>query len=94
MPKKTVAKKRSLGADLVEGMKLVLAQQRGELRTGALGPHARCQTHHARGLAPRRIGDEVVSEAAAQVDTLADVERVLGNVTPLLMVSDPPYGVE
>jgi putative transcriptional regulator len=31
MPKKTVAKKTSFGADLIEGMKLVLAHQRGKI---------------------------------------------------------------
>ncbi len=38
-------------------------------------------------LGPHRLlcGDSTVA---------TDVERVLGGVTPLLMVSDPPYGVE
>ena len=38
-------------------------------------------------LGPHRLlcGDSTVA---------TDVERVLGSVTPLLMVSDPPYGVE
>jgi len=38
MPKKTVVKKRSLGADLVEGMKLVLAHQRGEVELEQVWP--------------------------------------------------------
>lgn len=38
MPKKTVAKKRSLGADLVEGMRLVLAHQRGEIELEQVWP--------------------------------------------------------
>jgi len=31
MPKKTAAKKTTFGADLIEGMKLVLVHQRGEV---------------------------------------------------------------
>ena len=38
MPKKTAAKKTSFGADLIEGMKLVLAHQRGKLKLEQVSP--------------------------------------------------------
>ena len=31
MPKKTAARKKTFGADLIEGMKLVVAHQRGKI---------------------------------------------------------------
>ena len=38
MPKKTVTKKTTFGADLIEGMKLVLAHQRGEIELEQVWP--------------------------------------------------------
>jgi putative transcriptional regulator len=38
MPKKTAAKKTTFGADLVEGMKLVLAHQRGKIELEQVWP--------------------------------------------------------
>ena len=38
MPKKTVAKKTTFGADLIEGMKLVLAHERGKVELGQVWP--------------------------------------------------------
>ena len=38
MPKKTAVKKTTLGADLVEGMKLVLAHQRGKIELEQVWP--------------------------------------------------------
>jgi hypothetical protein len=37
MPRKTGAKKTTFGADLIEGMELVLAHQRGKLRWSRSG---------------------------------------------------------
>ena len=38
MPKKTVARKTTLGADLIEGMKLVLAHDRGKVELEQVWP--------------------------------------------------------
>jgi putative transcriptional regulator len=38
MPKKTAAKKTTFGADLIEGMKLVLAHQRGQVELEQVRP--------------------------------------------------------
>jgi hypothetical protein len=38
MPKKTPAKKPAFGADLIEGMKLVLAHQRGQIELEQVWP--------------------------------------------------------
>jgi putative transcriptional regulator len=38
MPKKTAVKKTGFGADLIEGMKLVLAHQRGKLELEQVSP--------------------------------------------------------
>jgi putative transcriptional regulator len=38
MPKKTVAKKRTFGTDLIEGMKLVLAHDRGQVELEQVWP--------------------------------------------------------
>jgi putative transcriptional regulator len=38
MPKKTVAKRTSFGVDLIEGMKLVLAHQRGKVELEQVWP--------------------------------------------------------
>ncbi|MGD0135145.1 MAG: helix-turn-helix domain-containing protein [Bryobacteraceae bacterium] len=38
MPKKTGVKKTTFGADLIEGMKLVLAHQRGRVELEPVGP--------------------------------------------------------
>ena len=38
MPKKTGAKKATFGADLIEGMKLVLAHQRGKVELAPVWP--------------------------------------------------------
>lgn len=38
MPKKTVAKKTTFGADLIEGMKLVLGHDRGEVELEQVWP--------------------------------------------------------
>jgi DNA-binding transcriptional regulator YiaG len=38
MPTKTAAKKTSFGAELIEGMKLVLAHQRGEIELEQVWP--------------------------------------------------------
>jgi len=38
VPKKTAVKKTTLGADLVEGMKLVLAHQRGKIELEQVWP--------------------------------------------------------
>src|ERR1700704_463044 len=38
MPKKATAKKASFGADLIEGMKLVLAHQRGKIELEQVWP--------------------------------------------------------
>ena len=38
MPRKTVPKKTSVGADLIEGMKLVLAHQRGKVELEQVWP--------------------------------------------------------
>jgi len=50
MPRKAAAKKTTFGADLIEGMKLVLAHQRGKNRTGAGSAEAcRCEGHSQAG---------------------------------------------
>jgi len=38
MPRKTIAKKTTFGADLIEGMKLVLAHQRGKVELEQFWP--------------------------------------------------------
>src|SRR5258708_26315357 len=38
MPKKTIAKRTTFGADLIEGMKLVLAHQRGKIQLEQVWP--------------------------------------------------------
>jgi putative transcriptional regulator len=38
MPRKTLAKKTAFGADLIEGMKLVVAHQRGEIEIEQVWP--------------------------------------------------------
>jgi len=38
MPKKTAARKATFGADLIEGMKLVLAHQRGKVELEQVCP--------------------------------------------------------
>ena len=38
MPKKAVAKKQPFGTDLIEGMKLVLAHQRGKVELEQVWP--------------------------------------------------------
>ena len=38
MPKKTAAKKTTVGADLIEGMKLVLAHERGKIQLEQVWP--------------------------------------------------------
>ena len=38
MPRKTLAKKTAFGADLIEGMKLVVAHQRGEIESEQVWP--------------------------------------------------------
>jgi hypothetical protein len=40
MPKKPPAKKTTFGADLIEGMKLVLAHMRGEIELEQVSPKA------------------------------------------------------
>ncbi len=40
MPKKASAKKATFGTDLIEGLKLVLAHQRGEVKLEQVRPKA------------------------------------------------------
>ena len=68
MPQKTVEKEATIGADLIEGMKLVLAHQRGEVELEQVWPRpidvkairkrvkmSQAQFSHAYGISKRAL---------------------------------------